>query len=130
MVSRLLPLAYELRGVLMSVMCSLMTLRVSFMTGDCMLIELYDGFGGFKSFTKDVRIVGVAAFAGEVGASGLLILGLLALAGRCWTGAEDWRCCIEDVASELVDGRERFSVARRAPLMAAFDRVPFGAGVV
>jgi len=130
MVSRLLPLAYELRGVLMSVMCSLMTLRVSFMTGDCMLIELYYGFGGFKSFTKDVRIVGVAAFAGEVGASGLLILGLLALAGRCWTGAEDWRCCIEDVASELVDGRERFSVARRAPLMAAFDRVPFGAGVV
>ena len=131
MVSRLLPFAYELRGVLMSVMCSLMTLRVSFMTGDCMFIELYEGFGGFRSLTKDVRIVGVAAFAGEVGASGLLILGLLALAGRCcWVGAEDWRCCIEDVASELVDGRERFSVARRAPLMAAFDRVPFGAGVV
>ena len=100
------------------------------MTGDCMFIELYEGFGGFKSFTKDVRIVGVAAFAGELGASGLLILGLLALAGRCWTGAEDWRWCIDVVASELVDGRERFSVARRAPLMAAFDRVPFGAGVV
>lgn len=100
------------------------------MTGDCMLIELYEGFGGFKSLTNEVRIVGVAAFAGEVGASGLLILGLLALAGRCWIGAEDWRCCTEDVASELVDGRERFSVARRAPLRAAFDRVPFGAGVV
>ena len=130
MVSRLLPLAYELRGVLISVMCSLITLRVSFMTGDCMLMELYEGFGGFKSLTKDVRIVGVAAFAGEVGASGLLILGLLALAGRCWIGAEDTRCCTDVVASELVDGRERFSVARRAPLMAAFDRVPFGAGVV
>lgn len=95
-----------------------------------MLIEVYEGFGGFKSLTKDVRIVGVGAFAGEVGASGLLTLGLLALAGRCWIGAEDWRCWIEAVASELVDGRERFSVARRAPLRAAFDRVPFGAGVV
>lgn len=100
------------------------------MTGDCMFIELYDVFGGLGSLTKDVRIVGVAAFAGEFGASGLLTLGLLALAGRCWIGAEDWRCCIAVVASELVDGRERFSVARRAPLIAAFDRVPFGAGVV
>ena len=116
--------------MLMSVMCSLITLSVSFMTGDCMFIELYDVFGGLGSLTKDVRIVGVAAFAGELGASGLLTLGLLALAGRCWIGAEDWRCCIVAVASELVDGREIFSVARRAPLMAAFDKVPFGAGVV
>ena len=53
------------------------------MTGDCMFIELYDVFGGLGSLTKDVRIVGVAAFAGEFGASGLLTLGLLALAGRC-----------------------------------------------
>ena len=100
------------------------------MTGDCILIEVYEGFGGVGSLTKDVRIVGVAAFAGELGTSGLLTLGLLALAGRCWIGAEDCRCCTVVVASELVDGRERFSVARRAPLMAAFDRVPFGAGVV
>lgn len=98
------------------------------MTGDCMLIEVYEGFGGFKSLTRDVRIVGVAPE--ELGASGLLVLGLLELAGRCWTGAEDWRCCIVGVLSKLVDGRDRFSVARRAPLMAAFERVPFGAGVV
>ena len=65
-----------------------------------------------------------------LGASGLLVLGLLAVAGRCWTGAEDWRCCMDAVESELVDGRDRFSVARRAPLIAAFDKVPFGAGVV
>ena len=114
--------------MLISVMCSLITLRVSFMTGDCILIELYEGFGGFKSLTREVLIVGVAAE--EVGTRGLLVLGLLALAGRWWTGAEDWRCCIDVVASELVDGRDKFSVARRAPLMAAFDRVPFGAGVV
>jgi hypothetical protein len=104
-----------------------MTLKVSFMTGDCMFMELYEGFGGFMSLTNDVRIVGVAEE--EVGASGLLVLGLLALVGRWWTGAEDWRCC-NDVESELVVGRDRFSVARRAPLMAAFDSVPFGAGVV
>jgi hypothetical protein len=66
--------------VLISVICSLMTLRVSFMTGDCMFMELYEGFGGFMSLTNDVRIVGVAEE--EVGASGLLVLGLLALAGR------------------------------------------------
>jgi uncharacterized membrane protein YecN with MAPEG domain len=109
-------------------MCSLITLKVSFMTGDCMLMELYEGFGGFKSLTREVRIVGVAVE--ELGASGLLVLGLLELAGRCWIGAEDWRCCIDAVELELVDGRDRFSVARRAPLMAALDRVPFGAGVV
>lgn len=116
--------------MLISVMCSLITLSVSFMTGDCILMELYEGFGGFRSLTSDVRIVGVAAE--EVGASGLLVLGLLALAldGRGWTGAEDWRCCIDVAASELVVGRDRFSVARRAPLMAAFESVPFGAGVV
>jgi hypothetical protein len=50
------------------------------MTGDCMFMELYEGFGGFMSLTNDVRIVGVAEE--EVGASGLLVLGLLALAGR------------------------------------------------
>ena len=62
----------------------MMTLRVSFMTGDCIFMELYEGFGGFRSLTNDVRMVGVAADE-EVGASGLLVLGLLALAldGRC-----------------------------------------------
>lgn len=49
-------------------------------------MELYEGFGGFRSFTNEVRMVGVAE--GEVGASGLLVLGLLAVAGRC-TGADD-----------------------------------------
>jgi hypothetical protein len=80
MVSRLLPFAYDVRGVLMSVMCSLITLRVSFMTGDCILMGVYEGFDGFKSVTSEVRIVGVVVE--EVGVSGLLVFGLLALDGR------------------------------------------------
>lgn len=95
------------------------------MTGDCIFIELYEGLGGLKSLTSEVRMVGV--LEGAFGARGLLVFGLLELAGRCRRGAEDWRWFAE---SELVVGRERFSVARRAPLMAAFDSVPLGAGVV
>jgi hypothetical protein len=70
-------------------MCSLITLSVSFMTGDCMFMELYEGFGGFKSLTSEVRMVGV--LEGAVDISGLLVIGLLLLACRWWVGAEDWR---------------------------------------
>jgi hypothetical protein len=59
------------------------------MTGDCMFIELYDGLGGFRSLTSEVRIVGV--FEGAVVTRGLLVIGLLLLACRWWVGAEDWR---------------------------------------
>lgn len=51
------------------------------MTGDCVFIELYEGLGGLKSLTSEVRIVGV--LEGAFGARGLLVFGLLELAGRC-----------------------------------------------
>lgn len=68
-------------------MCSLITLSVSFMTGDCIFMELYDGLGGFRSLTSEVRIVGV--LEGAVVTRGLLVIGLLLLACRWWVGAED-----------------------------------------
>jgi hypothetical protein len=54
-----------------------------------MFMELYEGFGGFKSLTSEVRMVGV--LEGAVDISGLLVIGLLLLACRWWVGAEDWR---------------------------------------
>jgi hypothetical protein len=60
------------------------------MTGDCIFMELYEGLGGFRSLTSEVRIVGV--LEGAVFMRGLLVIGLLLLlACRWWIGAEDWR---------------------------------------
>jgi hypothetical protein len=53
-------------------------------------MELYEGLGGFRSLTSEVRIVGV--LEGAVFMRGLLVIGLLLLlACRWWIGAEDWR---------------------------------------